>query len=406
MGNERAEELIRKYLEGTATPEEEALLESWYIEAAQNQPEITAVTDYDKIKDEILQPLRAEQEKEGLRVPGAQEGLRALRAEQVGGQRPEQPKIKSPIRLWPRIAAAAAVLVILALGGLLIFRKKPTQPGVESQPLANDILPAGMRATLTLLDGRTIPVDSAGSGTLARQGNAVISTLNGQLIYHTGEPSTKQGVSTAYNTLTTRPGEHYSLLLPDGTKAWLNAASSITYPVIFDGKERNVKITGELYFEIVHNAKQPFKVTVKDQVVEDIGTHLNINGYDDDSAIHTTLLEGSIKVIKGNASVVLTPGQQSTLKPDDSGFQIKQVDADQAIAWKNGYFYFDRADIQTVMRELARWYNVKIIYKGDLPKRTFKGKVYRNINASEALSILSYFGAHFHIEGKTITVSS
>jgi ferric-dicitrate binding protein FerR (iron transport regulator) len=166
-----------------------------------------------------------------------------------------------------------------------------------------------------------------------------------------------------------------------------------------------VKITGEAYFEIAHNPNRPFKISVKNQLVEVIGTHLNINAYESES-INTTLLEGSIRITKGSAATILTPGQQAISRPNDSSFQIKQIDADEAIAWKNGYFYFDRADIRTVMRELARWYNVQIIYKGTLPKRTFKGKVYRNINASEALSVLSFFGARFSIEGKTITVSS
>ena len=321
MENEKAVGLIRKYLQGTVTQEEEALLESWYIAAAQNQPDMPGMPDYPKIESEILQPLRAAQ---------------------LG-----QPKITSPIRLWPCIAAAAAILIILSVGSLLIFRKKPTQPIVESPPLANDILPAGTRATLTLPDGQTIPLDSAGSDTLARQGNAIVSSRNGQLIYGLNQPHplAAQGGGVAFNTLTTRPGEHYSLLLPDGSKVWLNAASSITYPVIFNGKERNVKVTGELYFEIVHNAKQPFRVAVKDQLVEDIGTHLNINAYDDEPAINTTLLEGSIKVTKGNASAILTPGQQAMIGPNDSRFQIKEVDREEAVAWKNGYFYFYRADI-------------------------------------------------------------
>jgi transmembrane sensor len=387
MGNEKAEELIRKYLAGTATPEEEALLESWYIAAAQDQPDMPGVPDYPKIGEEILRPLRAEQ----------------------GDQpKPDQPGTKTPIRLWPRIAAAAAVLLIVSIGSLFIFRKRPVQRLVESHPPKNDIFPAGTRATLTLIDGRTIPLDSAGIHTLARQGDATISSLNGQLIYNinSGHPSTIQNESMASNTLTTRPGEHYALVLPDGTKVWLNAASSITYPVVFDGNERKVNASGEVYFEIVHNARQPFRIAVKNEIIEDIGTHLNINAYDDEPAINTTLLEGSIKVTKGSASAILTPGQQAMMRPNDSVFQIKNVDADMAVAWKNGYFYFDRADIQTVMRELARWYNVQVIYKGDIPKRTFKGKVYRNINASEALNILSYFGAHFLIEGKKITVSS
>jgi transmembrane sensor len=391
MGNERAEELIRKYLAGTATPEEVALLESWYIAAAQEQPDMTGEPAYPNVEAEMLESLRAEQQE----LPG------------MGQPGPDQPGIKSPIRLWPRIAAAAAVLIVLSVGGYFIVHKSPTESIAQRQPLENDIFPAGTRATLTLVDGRTIPLDSAGGHTLARQGNATISSLNGQLIYsvNQGQSSAVQGGSMAYNTLTTQPGEHYSVLLPDGTMAWLNAESSITYPVVFDGNERKVKVTGEVYFEIVHDDKQPFKIAVKDQLIEDIGTHLNINAYDDESTINTTLLEGRVKVTKGSASAILAPGQQATIRPDGNSFQIQKLDADEAIAWKNGYFDFDRADIQTVMRQLARWYNVQVIYKGEISKRTFKGKVYRNINASQALQILSYFGAHFQIVDKIITVT-
>ncbi len=389
MGNERAEELIRKYLAGTATPEEEALVgKDWYIAASQEQPDMTGAPAYPNIEAEMLE---------------------SLRAEQMG--QPELPKIgqtKSPVRLWPRIAAAAAVILILSVGGFFLSRKSPTQAIVQQQQqsLENDILPAGTRATLTLLDGKTVLLDSAGRDALARQGNVTISSLNGELLYGAAQasPPATPGI-IGFNTLTTRPGEHYSLQLPDGTKAWLNAGSSVTYPVVFNDNERKVKATGEVYFEIVHNAKRPFRIEVKDQLVEDIGTHLNINAYDDESTINTTLLEGSIKVIKGSASAILTPDQQATIRPDDNSFQIQKVDADQATAWKKGYFYFDEADIQTMMRQLARWYNVQVIYKGEISKRTFKGKVYRNIKASEALQILTYFGAHFQIDGKTITVT-
>ena len=385
MGNEKAEELIRKYLAGTATTEEEALLESWYIEAAQSQPDVAGAPGYPEIEAEILEKLRAEQRDLPIR---------------------DQPKTKSMIRLWPRIAAAAAVLILLSVGGLFIIRKGPTERLAQSQLPKNDILPAGTRASLTLLDGRTMALDSAGGHNLAQQGNTIVSSKDGQLIYSANKPDrTGAPGSMAYNTLTTKPGEHYSLLLPDGTKVWLNAASSVTYPIVFNGNERKVTVAGEAYFEIVHNARQPFKIAVRDELVQDIGTHLNINAYEDESTINTTLLEGSIKVSKGSASVILTPGQQATIAPGEDSFHLRTVDADKAIAWKNGYFYFDRADIQTVMRQLARWYNVKVVYKGEISKKTFKGKVYRNINASEALQILSYFGAHFQIDDKTITVT-
>jgi transmembrane sensor len=389
MGNERAEELIRKYLAGTATPEEEALLETWYIAAAQSQPDAAGAPGYPEIEAEILEKLRAEQHDQQHNLPTL-----------------DQPTAKSPIRLWPRIAAAAAVLILLSVGALFIVRKVPTERVAQLQQPKNDILPAGSRATLTLIDGRTIALDSAGGHNLAQQGNTIVSSKDGQLIYSANKPDRTGSITgTAYNTLTTKPGEHYSLLLPDGTKVWLNAASSVTYPVVFNGNERKVTVAGEVYFEIVHNARQPFKIAVRNELVQDIGTHLNINAYEDESTMNTTLLEGSIKVSKGLASVILIPGQQAAITPGEDSFHLKTVDADNATAWKNGYFYFDRADIQTVMRQLARWYNVQVVYKGEISKKTFKGKVYRNINASEALQILSYFGAHFQIDDKTITVT-
>jgi ferric-dicitrate binding protein FerR (iron transport regulator) len=379
MSNEKAEELIRKYLEGTATPEEEALLDSWYMMAAQEQEQMAGSPEYQKIKDEILGSLRAEQG--------------------------EQPKIRRPVRLFPRAAAAAAVLIILSVGGFLLFHKKPAPEVVRNESLQHDILPADAKATLTLLDGRTVDLDSTGGATLPRQGNSTIRSGNGQLIYSVDQHPA-QAPRLAYNTLTTAPGEYYSVVLPDGTRVWLNAASSITYPTAFIGNERLVKITGEVYFEIVHDPRQPFQIAVKDQTIEDIGTHLNVSAYDDEPVITTTMVEGSVKVKKSSAMDILTEGHQATTRPGENSFQIKQVDAEAAIAWKNGYFSFDRADIKTVMREMARWYDLQVVYQGEIPKRTFKGKVYRNIRASEALKILSYFDAHFQIEGRKITVSS
>jgi transmembrane sensor len=390
MSYESAQALIKKYLEGTATPEEEALLQSWYLDMARDQPSIPREQepDYPTIGAEILQKLRAEQQE-----------LPAL----------DQPKAKPIIRIWPRVAVAAAILLALSLGSLLVLHKKPEPAVVEAQPTNNDLPPAGIRATLTLLDGKTIPLDSTQNNSLAQQGNTTLQSHDGRLSYSPVQPTkpdTTQHTTPGYNTLTTTPGEHYAVVLPDGTKAWLNAGSSIVYPITFAGNERRVTVTGEVYLEIVHNPKQPFRVTVKGQTVEDIGTHLDIKAYDDDSTINTTLLEGSVKLHKGPASVTLKPGQQATIRPNDNAFQLKATDTVSAIGWVNGYFSFDRADIQTVMHEMARWYNVQVIFKGTLPKTMFKGKVYRNINASEALKILSYFGVHFRIEGKTIIVTA
>ncbi len=392
MSYESAKELIKKYLDGTATQEEEALLQSWYLETARDEPAILQEPDYPTIGAEILQKLRAEQQE-------------PRRLDRPQPPTPDQPEPKPVIRIWPRVAVAAAIVLALSVGSLFVLHKKPAPAIVQAQPTNNDLPPAGIRATLTLIGGKTVPLDSTQNNTLAQQGNTTLQSHDGQLIYGPGRPTT-QTSTTAYNTLTTTPGEHYAVTLPDGTKAWLNAGSSITYPTTFTGSERRVTVTGELYFEIFHNPKQPFRITVKGQTVEDIGTHLDIKAYDDDSTINTTLLEGSIQLSKGPVSITLKPGQQATIRPDDNSFQVKTVDADQAIAWKNGYFSFDHADIQTVMREIARWYNVQVIFKGTLPKTKFQGKVYRNIDASKALKILSFFGAHFQIEGKTIIVAA
>ncbi len=287
MSNDRAEELIRKYLQGTATPQEESLLESWYIAMAQSQPGLTDEPDHDKLAAEMLESLRAEQQQ-------------GPAANQPGS---DQPGFKPVIRLWPRFAAAAAVAIVLCIGSIYFFRKDPTEPVARVQPLEGDILPAVAAASLTLLDGRTVALDTVSGREFPRQGNNAISSLGGRLAYRTD--GTGQTATTGTNTLTTGKGEHYALLLPDGTKVWLNAGSSITYPVVFDGTGRQVKVTGEVYFEIVHNPSQPFRIAVKDQLVEDIGTHLNINAYDDEPVIKTTLLEGGVKVSKGSCVIDL-----------------------------------------------------------------------------------------------------
>jgi ferric-dicitrate binding protein FerR (iron transport regulator) len=395
MGEKRAKNLIKKYLEGIASQEEEALLESWYNTSAQDRPTapgnpdfVQLEADLTRLEAEIWQPLLAEQE---------------------GRPLPLNLTPRLAPRLWPRIVAAtatAAAAVIITIGITRLFIPGKTLPPrlTPEQNIENDILPATIGATLTLMDNKTITVDSTTSPLLARQAGQSLSSADGRLIYRVDQPHTTQ--NTIYNTLTTHPGQHYSLALPDGTIAWLNAGSSITYPVIFESNERRVRITGEVYFEIVHNAQQPFRITAGDQLVEDIGTHLNINAYKDETNITTTLLEGSVKLTLGSATAILKPGEAAETRHDDQKFNLHQVDAAKAIAWKEGYFYFDRADIHAVMRQLARWYNVQVVYKGSIPKRTFKGKVYRNIKASEALRILSYFGASSTIDGNTITVSS
>ena len=259
------------------------------------------------------------------------------------------------------------------------------------------------KAILTLSDGSTIILDDAKNGQVAQQGGTQIAKLaNGQLVYNAldGKPA-----EVVFNTLTTPRGGQFKLTLPDGSEVWLNASSSIKYPTAFIGNERKVEISGEAYFEIVHNAAKPFKVSVNGMEVKVLGTHFNINAYNDEASVKTTLLEGSISLTKADAATTLKPGQQAQLGNGGNIKVIDNVDIDQVVAWKNGYFSFNRADLQTVMRQIARWYDVDISYEGKIPERQFGGKIDRNSNASEVLKILEESKVHFRIEEKKIIVT-
>ncbi|MCR8556934.1 FecR domain-containing protein [Mucilaginibacter sp. BJC16-A38] len=290
--------------------------------------------------------------------------------------------------LWPRIAAAASIIFILSFGGyLLVHRQQATQTLAKI-----DIKPGHQQATLMLANGQKIVLTQGLKGRLAVQNQTVINATQNTITY-----DAKSADQFSYNTLTTARGEQspYPLVLADGTKVWLNAESSITFPTAFNGRERIVKLTGEAYFEVAHNAKQPFKVQTEKQTIEDIGTSFNVNAYADEASTRTTLVEGSVKV----NGKVLIPGQQS------DGITIKQVNPNNSIAWKNGEFRFDGNNIQTVMRQLARWYDIDVSYQGEITKEVFYAKLSRQRNISAALSVLERTkGIHFKIEGRRITV--
>jgi ferric-dicitrate binding protein FerR (iron transport regulator) len=304
----------------------------------------------------------------------------------------------------PRIAAAASILIGLSLSGYFFLHKQPAQQ--ISQNKVQDIAPGGNKAILTLSNGQKVSLTDAENGNIAQQsGTQIKKAQNGQVVYLANSLSTKgaNAKEVVYNTISTPRGGQWQLILPDGSRVWLNAASSITFPTAFTSNNRIVKITGEAYFEVVHNAAKPFRVTTKDQTIEDIGTHFNINAYDDEGSIRTTLVEGSVKVSNATGSATLTPGQQSIVQ-NDNKIVVTQADLDEAIAWKNGLFHFDRADIQTIMREFARWYDVDVQYNGNIPRMAFNGNIDRNSNASVALQVLSVAGVNFKIEGKKIIV--
>ncbi len=304
--------------------------------------------------------------------------------------------------LWMRYAAAIALFLGVSFG-LYVYIDHDFQEKLAATKSRNDVKPGGNKAILTLSNGAKIVLNDAKDGTLAQQGNAsVVKLANGELAY-------KQAGSTneapVYNTMSTPRGGQYRLQLPDGTLVMLNAESSITYPIAFTGNERVVTISGEVYFEVTKNKKMPFRVHFGDQTVEVLGTHFNICAYKDQPAFKTTLIEGSVKISKAGENQLLVPGQQAIYEPDSHKFNVKTVDTDDILAWKNGLFLFDNTEIDNVMLQLARWYNIEVIYKGPKPTLNFTGEIRKDSNLSRVFKILeSTGGAKFTINGNMVTV--
>lgn len=313
---------------------------------------------------------------------------------------------KPTIKLWRKAAIAASVLLILSFGIYFYTNKEvKTSPQItqKNNTLLKDALPGTNKAVLTLGDGSTIVLNDAKDGVLANQGNIVVNkTKDGQISY--SKKST--GLNTddiKINKITTPRGGQYQVVLPDGSKAWLNAASSISFPTVFNQNKREVNISGEVYFEVSKKAT-PFIVKSNKGLIQVLGTHFNVMAYDDETAMETTLLEGSVKIISGNASRLLKPGQRAQSENIGEIKITDHPDVNEAIAWKTGLFHFNDAEIETVMRQISRWYDVDVKYEGKMPHKQITGKISRNVMASEVLSMLSYTGINFKIEGKNIIV--
>jgi len=305
------------------------------------------------------------------------------------------------LNLW--FSIAATTLVFITAGVYVLFlNKAPRQPIAVNKSRKHDVAPGGNKATITLANGNVITLNGTPNGTLASQGNTSINKTADGLVNYASSKGNSPAPNMVYNTAATPRGGQYQFILSDGTKVWLNAASSIKFPVEFLGNERNVEITGEVYFEVAHNERKLFRVTTNGQTVEVLGTHFNINAYSDEDAVKTTLLEGRVKVTAAGASNIIKPGEQARFK--QGAISVAEVDADEAVAWKNGFFYFKDDNIRGVMKELARWYDVDIKYEGVLPSREFSGEIPRNVNASQILDILTFKKIHYQIDGKTIII--
>ena len=319
--------------------------------------------------------------------------------------RSESKPVRRRVTPLRKIAIAASVIGLLLLSTFLLYNRNTSNETVNAevseQRFRNDVLPGGDKATLTLADGSTIILDDAQNGYLTQQGNTKIIKLDGKLSY---DPTNKNSREIIYNTISTPKGGQYQLELPDGSQVWLNATSSIHFPTSFIGNERRIEITGEAYFEIARNPNMPFIVTVNNAEVRVLGTHFNVNAYDDEDNIKTTLLEGSVKFVSGTNTNMLKPGQQSQLASNGLINVVSNVDVDEVVAWKNGMFDFENAGIETVMRQLSRWYDVEIEYKGRTDD-LFIAEMRRNIKLSDALKALELTGkVKFDIQGKKIIV--
>ncbi|WP_316838856.1 FecR family protein [Pedobacter gandavensis] len=322
---------------------------------------------------------------------------------------------------WYKYASVAAAVLILLSAGLYFFNNRSVLKQ-QKDTYSKSISPAGNKATLTLSNGSTINLDNATTGEIAKQsGIAITKTAEGKLIYQLS--ATNKPV-TGFNSISTPRGGHYQVDLPDGTRVWLNAASSLKYPAAFDNHERKVELSGEAYFEVakrtvkdgLKSKRVPFIVKTSSQEVAVLGTHFNISAYGDDKETKTTLLEGSVRVslakdpglkqgrFANTGSQILSPGQQSLLK--DNQIITKTVDLDEAIAWKNGFFQFNEENIVNIMKQLSRWYDIDVVFEGKQRETLFLLKVPRSLSLTEILKILETNGINFKIEGRTLIVKS
>ncbi|WP_165438718.1 FecR family protein [Albibacterium indicum] len=378
MNKKNAEELINKYLEGTCSPEEKSLVERWYNHATDEHHLMPSNRNIDEIGDEIFQRLPV--------------------------------KRKSRISIFYRSIVAA---VFLAATTFVInsFLKDQNEVAVIDRDLES-ILPGGNKAYLTLEDGSRVLLDELDEGkSLQQLGVSISKTEEGQLVYSIDEKPESEPKIVRYNTISTPRGGQYQILLPDGTKVWLNAESSLTYPTTFSSLgERKVVLRGEAYFEVMTNEKMPFLVhaispdSSLSQNIEVLGTHFNINAYGDGGILKTTLVEGSVKVRSGDQQAILKPNQQSNV--DGNNLNIKNMDADVAIAWKNGYFMFEDERIEDIMLRIARWYDVEVDFQHVDKTQVFSGTISKFEDVKSVLNLLELTGGvHFKIQQKKIIVN-
>ncbi|NGM62622.1 DUF4974 domain-containing protein [Sphingobacterium sp. SGG-5] len=365
------QELIRKYISGQCTPTEAHIVESWYAAYLDKHSSSTSY-DEEKIKEEVW--------------------------DEIAKQRPV--KVRKFVKWW-RVAAAATF--IFGSFAIYQFALMPFFASTEQYAQNEDvILPGGNTAILTTSDGKKIELTSSEKGILKRgEGFEIKKTEEGMVVFDV--KAGKALSANTYNTIQTPKGGIYQVVLPDGSKAWLNNASSISFPTQFPIDERTVKITGEVYFEVTHDKKRPFRVSTRQQKVEVLGTKFNINAYDDEPLMKTTLVEGSVRVTGGSAVQVLRPGYEMITQKDGDD-RVSVADLKSTLAWKEGIFHFERVKLPVLMRQLARWYDIELVYENELPADEFVGDIKRSEDIHKVLEILREGNVATTLEGRKLIV--
>jgi transmembrane sensor len=373
--------LAEKFLAGTATAAEQDQLHQLYNSWMDDEETVVSETEQTEVlRIEILQSIK----------------------ERIKEQRSVIPFYKR--KPWRFIAAAS---VIIVAGVLLFYYIQPASVFTSKHTILptnqSPVVPGKDRATLTLANGTVIDLGSSGAGILAQQGNTSIINKDGKIIY---DPRKTGNSETIYNTISTPRGGQYQLILPDGTKVWLNATSALKFPVAFAGSSRLVELTGEAYFEVTKNPVRPFIVKVKDVEVKVLGTHFNIMAYGEEGKIATTLLEGSVHVTRDGEKHVMVPGQEAVWKENGEFNLNEHADLEEVVSWKNGKFHFNNADIKVIMRQIARWYDVDVEYRNISSETYLGGVVSRKEDLRQLLNYFEIAGkVHFTVEGRKIIVS-
>ncbi|WP_276346911.1 FecR domain-containing protein [Daejeonella sp. JGW-45] len=379
--------LLDKYISGEASLEEEQQLLNFY-------------GSFNKSNED--QP--------GLDMPSLDDRMFRRLMESV---ETSEPAPRMPARLVARLSIAATVIIALAAS---LYFYKDAAPQAEPEVFTeinqkNDIDPANNKAILTLADGSRISLDDVKNGFVASQGNiSITKTEDGEIVYQKLDRGRNMGSLSAANTIQTPKGGRYNITLPDGSRVWLNSASTLSYPTAFASNERKVRLIGEAYFEVAKRKNVPFRVESNNQVVEVLGTHFNINSYEDEAYTKTTLLEGSVRIILNSAkpnAQLLKPGEQSLTSPAGPDIKVQHTDTEKAIAWKNGYFKFKNTPIRDIMREIERWYDVELVYDGKLAPDEFTGYISNDVKISGVLKMLEESGGiKFTVKGRKVKVKS